>query len=302
MSKNHAASVRSRLLTLSKQRGEPFDAVLLRYGLERLLFRLGQTPHKQSFLLKGGMLLSILSENPYRQTRDLDLLGQGDPDPQRLVAVFQDACQIDYPEDGLVFQASIGTQAIKEEQDYPGVRVQIVAFLAAARLPLQIDVGFGDAVLTPYEHVAFEPLLGFPLPDIHAYPVESVLAEKIHAMLVRGLSTSRMKDIYDLFYLASHHTWSAQRVSEAVQLTFLRRKTAIPSELPIMFTPAFYDDPSKLSQWKAFQKTLRQERPPKLFEALLRLQDFWWPLLQTSEAGYSLNAQWHPEKASWEQS
>jgi hypothetical protein len=192
MKKNYAASIRTRLLTLSQQRGEPFEAVLIRYGLERMLYRLSQTPHRSDFLLKGGMLLSILSQNPYRQTRDLDLLCHGEPSAERLSSVFQDACHLNFPEDGLTFAETITTRPIKEDQDYPGVRVELIAFLEKARLMLQIDIGFGDAVLKPYQRAEFEPLLGLPLPQIDTYPVESVMAEKIHAMISLGLSTSRM--------------------------------------------------------------------------------------------------------------
>lgn len=298
--RNPGASVRAHLLKLSQQRGEPFEALLIRYGLERLLYRLSQTPHRGDFLLKGGLLLSILSQNPYRTTRDLDLLGQGDPSPERLIAVFQDACRLDFPDDGLSFAETVTTRLIKEEQDYPGVRVLLVAFLDKARLSLQIDVGFGDAVLKPYQRADFEPLLGFPLPEIDAYPIESVLAEKIHAMVARGLTTSRMKDIYDLLDLATTRSWPARRVAEAVQLTFVRRQTPLPAELPIMFTPDFYDDASKLRQWEAFQKSVRQSQLGPLSDALLRLQDFWWPLLKALEAKQPFDYTWNPTAWRWE--
>lgn len=297
--KNPAASIRARLLTLSQQRSEPFEAILIRYGLERLLYRLSQTPHRDDFLFKGGLLLSILSQNPYRPTRDLDLLGRGDASPERLLKVFQDACRLEFPDDGLSFAEEIKTTLIKEAQDYPGVRVQLIAYLDKARLTLQIDVGFGDAVLKPYQRPDFEPLLGLPCPEIDAYPVESILSEKIHALIALGLTTSRMKDIYDLHDL-SQQSWSAKRVTEAVLLTFTRRQTDLPSELPIIFTPAFYQDSGKLSQWKAFSKNLRQNPLDSLSDALLRLQDFWWPLLTAITTNKAFDFNWNPTSRRWE--
>lgn len=297
MKKNPAASVRDRLQVLHKQRGEVFDITLNRYALERLLYRLSQTEHAYHFLLKGGLLLNLLSKEPYRSTRDLDLLGHGEPDAEQLIALFKAACQWDFPEDGLTFANAMTSKPIKSGQKYPGIRVQLVAFLERTRIPLQVDIGFGDAVLKPYQKADFEPLLGFPRPDMHVYPAESVMAEKIHAMLFLGLATSRLKDIYDLWFLATLEAWSARRLSEAVQLTFLRRETALPTELPMMFTPRFWDDPMKLSQWRAFLKTVHAPVSTELPEILQQLQAFWWPLLQALQQGQRFDSVWDP--ASW---
>lgn len=299
--KNPAASIRARLLTLSKQREEQFIFTLERYALERLLYRLSQTASGSSFLLKGGMLLNFLSQNPYRTTRDLDLLGHGDPSAERLCQIFQEACRLDYPEQGLRFSDQISTFPIKEGKEYPGIRLKLEAWLEEARISLQIDVGFGDAVLKPYAKVDFKPFLDFPIPDILVYPLESVLAEKIHAMLELGVETSRMKDIYDLWYLASNQAWHSQRVVEAVQLTFVSRRRALPAVLPEMFTPAFFDNPQKLSQWQAFGKRLSRASLPdmNLREILNLLELFWWPLLLALQQGQPFRFVWHPDSLSW---
>lgn len=299
--KNPAASVRARLLALSKQRDEQFNFTLERYAIERLLFRLSQTSHGKSFLLKGGMLLNFLSQNPYRATRDLDLLGYGEPTPERLSQIFQEACSLNYPEEGLRFSDQIQTFPIKEGMEYPGIRVKFDAWLEEARISLQIDVGFGDAVLKPYAKVDFEPFLGFPVPDMLAYPLESVLAEKIHAMVERGAETSRMKDIYDLWYLASNQAWSSVRLGEAVHLTFMGRRSALPAELPEMFTPAFFENPQKLSQWQAFGKRLARAvlKEMDLRQLLTQLELFWWPLLQALHQGQRFDFVWNPEAWSW---
>ena len=301
ITKNPAASVRARLLMLAKQRDENFEFTLERYALERLLFRLSQTPNGSHFVLKGGMLLNFLSQNPYLVTRDLDLLGYGDPSAERLRLIFQEACRLDFPEEGLRFSEQISTFPIKEGKEYPGIRLKFEACLEAARISLQIDVGFGDAVLKPYSKVVFEPFLGFPLPDIFAYPLESVLAEKIHAMLELGKETSRMKDIYDLLYLASNHAWSSLRLAEAVQLTFMSRRRSLPAELPEMFTPAFFEHPQKLSQWQAFRTKLPKAalKETNLQRILNQLELFWWPLLQALQQDRPFAFVWNPEAWSW---
>jgi predicted nucleotidyltransferase component of viral defense system len=299
--KNPATSVRVRLLTLSKQRQEEFQFTLERYALERLLFRLSQTPHGKDFLLKGGMLLSFLSQNPYRTTRDLDLLGHGEPSPERLTQVFRDACGLDFPEDGLRFSDQITTSVIKAGQEYPGVRVQLKVWLEQAHFSLQIDVGFGDAVLKPYEQVQFEPFLGFPVPTMYAYPLESVMTEKVHAMIELGVATSRMKDIYDLWYLASLRSWTAARITEALQLTFMGRHKPFPMGQPVMFTPTFFEDTLQLANWQRFSQKNSHRETFELRQILSQLELFWWPLLKALQQGQPFDFVWNPEIWQWEQ-
>jgi predicted nucleotidyltransferase component of viral defense system len=300
-SKNHAASVRAKLLLLSKQRQEMFQFTLERYALERLLFRLSQTDEGSSFLLKGGMLLNFISQSPYRSTRDLDLLGYGDASAERLITVFKAACNVEYPEDGLIFSEEIQTSPIKQEKEYPGIRVKLKAGLDQAVIDLQVDIGFGDAVLQPHTKIDFKPFLDFPVPDIYAYPLESVLAEKIHAMVELGSATSRMKDIYDLWYLANLQDWLSERLIEAVQLTFNARKTLLPQSKPEMFLPLFFNHPQKLAQWNAFEKRLSRAITHKqeLSVILQKLEIFWWPLLSAMQKGTSFRKIWDPQGWSW---
>ena len=190
--KKPATLARHKLDQLVRQSGEAFQVVLERYAMERLLYRLGQTPHGQEFLLKGGRLLSLVADDMYRPTRDLDLLGRGDSSPERLKAVFQEACAVDFPDDGMRYGDQIETGLIKEGQKYPGVRLKVPAWLGLAQVTLKIDIGFGDAVLQPYEPAPFRPILSLPAPAIFAYPLESVMAEKLHAMLDLGVMTSLM--------------------------------------------------------------------------------------------------------------
>lgn len=300
--KKPATLVRNQLVEIVEQSGDSFQAVLERYAMERLLFRLGQTPHGRDFLLKGGRLLSLLADDVYRPTKDLDLLGQGEPSPERLKAVFQEACAIDFPEDGMRFGDKLETSPIKEGQMYSGVRLKVPAWLGQAQIALKIDIGFGDAVLQPYEIAPFKPILSLPAPAVSAYPLESVMAEKLHAMLDLGVTTSRMKDIYDLRHLASLRPWSGPRLGQAVQLTFTRRQFKLPAELPVMFTPTFFENPMKLTQWKAFAgKVSRFSLATMELPLILnQLEAFWWPLLQALEAGQTFDSTWNAQTWRWE--
>ena len=178
---NVAASVRARLLNVSRGSGEDFTYVLTRYGLERLLARLGRSKHREAFTLKGAMLFRIWSPALHRPTKDLDLLGTGTPDVARLELVFQELCALVIDEDdGITFDPkSVRAARIREDAEYEGVRVNLTARLGSVRLQLQVDVGFGDAVTPDVTEVEFPTLLGAPPPKVRAYPRESVVAEKL---------------------------------------------------------------------------------------------------------------------------
>lgn len=202
-SKNVAHSVRDRLHKLAKERGEEFNFVLVRYALERLLYRVSKSAHGGEFILKGAMLFTIWSKHPHRATKDLDLLGSGSPDLERLAGVFRDVCVASVEDDGVSFEPrSVEARRIKEDAEYEGVRVTLVGKLGSAQLAVQIDVGFGDSVVPPPTTVEFPTLLPFPGPVIRAYAKETVVAEKVHAMVDLGMANTRMKDFFDLWFLS----------------------------------------------------------------------------------------------------
>ncbi len=185
------ASVRGRLLNLARERREDFQLVLTRYALERFLYRLSRSPHRDSFILKGAMLFSLWVRAPYRATRDLDLLGKGDASPARMTEVFRQICALEVEDDGLEFAAdSVTVEEIRDVQEYGGLRVTLTARLARARIPIQVDVGFGDAVTPPAQEVELPSLLDFPRPRVKAYQAETVIAEKLQAMVALGMATA----------------------------------------------------------------------------------------------------------------
>lgn len=255
--KNLSASVRQRLLNVAKRRGDEFNLILARYALERLLYRLSVSPHSELFLLKGALLFVVWGVDDHRPTHDADLLGFGDNDPAVLAATFREICVLP-SEDGIAFDPdSIAAAPIAEEKVYAGVRVTLRADLDGARIPVQVDIGFGDAVTPAPEPVIYPVLLDAPAPKLRAYPVATVVAEKMHAMTVLGMGNSRMKDFHDLQIIASRFEIKTALLAKAIAATFGRRKTPLPEDSIVALSADFAADKAKQAQWAAF---LRRNR------------------------------------------
>ncbi len=252
-SKNLGASVHQRLLNLSKERNEDFNLILTRYTVERLLYRLTRSTHAEKFVLKGAMLMAVWIGRSHRPTRDLDLLGFGDATGQYLKQVFQQVCQAQVEDDGLVYEPeSIEVIEIREGQEYPGQRMKLTAKLGNARARVQVDVGFGDVVTPDAVPIEYPGLLDFPVPRIRAYPKETVVAEKLETMVQFGMVNSRMKDFYDLHILSRTFSFDGSTLVQAIGATFNRRGTKIPTEPPIVLNDESANDPDKVTQWRAF--------------------------------------------------
>src|SRR5713226_1204623 len=234
---NIAASVRQRLLNLAHERGADFQLILIQYGVERLLYRFTRSAHKDRFVLKGAMLFSLWSNEPFRATRDLDLLGKGDNAVPAVVKIFSEICGTAVENDGIEFLSnSIEGEEIRDDQEYRGVRLSFEARLERARIPIQVDIGFGDAVAPSAEMVEYPVLLDHPAPRLLAYPREVVIAEKFQSMVDLGMANSRMKDFFDLWILASVFEFDGSRLVEAIAATFERRRTPLPATPPLALT------------------------------------------------------------------
>jgi predicted nucleotidyltransferase component of viral defense system len=256
--RNLAASVRARLKLRANEAGQDFNLTLTRYGLERLLYRLSVSAHANSFLLKGALLFLLWYDTPHRPTRDVDLLGFGADDVASVVAVFQ-AIALVAVDDGMEFDAqSVKGVEIRKEAGYGGVRIDMLAKLDGARIALQIDVGFGDAVTPGPQNVVYPVLLAdFAAPQLRAYPKATVVAEKLHAICVLGMANTRMKDYFDLWVLLQGADLQAAELSRALLATFARRATMLPSRTPVGLSDAFAADAAKQTQWQAFLKKNR---------------------------------------------
>jgi hypothetical protein len=243
-------SIRHRLLNLSRERGVVFDTLLVQYGLERLLFRLQASGEAPSFVLKGAMLYHVWGGDTRRPTRDLDLLGRGDPDPGRVAEIFRRMIAVDVPDDGLKFSDPVA-EPIREDASHGGVRVKMTARLGNIRIPIQVDVGFGDAVDPPPQEREFPVLLAtLPAPVIRVYPPETVVAEKLEALVVLDLLNSRLKDFFDLHFLLTGDQLDRSQLVASIHSTFQRRGTAFPAECPTGLSDEF--GRLKQAMWKAF--------------------------------------------------
>ena len=256
---NSPASVGQRLLNLARDRGQVFDVVLVIYGLERLMYRLSISEHRDSFVLKGGMLVTLWIGDENRVTRDADFLGFGEASEERLISVFSDVMSLQ-TDDGLVYDVdNLTARPIREEQQYGGIRLRTVANLGKARIPIVVDVGFGDATIAPDFTIDYPALLDMPAARIRAYPPASVVAEKFHAIVTLGLVNSRMKDYYDLWAILNSQPIDENELADAIAATFSRRETQIPTSVPAGLTDQFSADPQKTQQWATYAASIGLE-------------------------------------------
>ena len=273
MAKDIGASVRAKLLNIARQRGQPLDVILRTFVLERLLFRLSNSRFSGRFVLKGAMLLGTWLPGLQRTTQDLDLLGYGSGAPEEIARIFREVVDIECA-DGVEFDAAgIRVEHIREAQEYEGLRLRTVAMLSGARIPVVVDIGFGDAVAPEPEDMEYPVLLNFPAPKIRAYARETVIAEKFQAMVVLGRANSRMKDFYDIWMLSRTCDLRRERLAQAISATFERRGTEIPARRPDALTEEFALDPTKVAQWRSFAENLAAA-PPELSSIVEDLADF----------------------------
>lgn len=253
--------MRARLLHMAKRDAIGFDALLARYGVERLLYRLSCSPHAGRFVLKGAALFTAWGTEPHRITRDLDLLGFGPTTVAELERVFRDVVAVDVPADGLQFDpATIIGAPIRKDATYLGVRITGLALLEQARIRLQVDIGFGDHVVPPPVPGTFPPLLDFPAPQLRLYPREVAVAEKFNALVTLGMGNTRLKDFYDLWFMAHVFGFDGALLRQALAASFARRATPLPVELPMGLSREFLEAPGKLDQWQAFKRKARVHR------------------------------------------
>lgn len=293
--KNIAASVRQRLQNLARGRKEDFQLVLSRYALERLLHRMAQSAHRNRFVVKGAMLFHLWTDQIYRPTRDIDFLAYGDHSVSNLEDTFREICSQQVEDDGLVFRSdSVNGSVIKPDQEYQGVRVQLEAKLERVRIPVQIDIGFGDAITPGPQSIAYPSMLGFPTPIVTTYPKETVVAEKFQAMVMLGMANSRMKDFFDLWLLATHFEFDGEVLARAIQATFERRSTSLPESVPTALSAEFHSDESKQKQWMAFVSKGGLATPPPFADLITGLKAFLLPPVDSLRARRLFQQHWIP--------
>jgi len=301
MAKDMAASVRQRLRDLARSRNEDFDYVLRQFVMQRLLYRLSCSAYSEQFLLKGALLFWVWNESFHRPTRDIDLLSLGDNGVAYLVGVFREIiCMDDDDDDGLDFDVdSVNGIEIKEDADYPGVRLTGFAHLANARIPFQVDIGFGDAVLPEPVICQLPTFLDFPLPQLSVYPVYSVIAEKFQAMVMLGIANSRMKDFYDIKTIADSMELEGDVLLAAIAATFKRRKTIITTDPLYVFSDGFKNDKDKQMQWNAFLNKNDLNNETNFSDVVVALQYFLEPVYQSIAEQHTYQYQWDSSTYQW---
>lgn len=258
MIRNLPASIQARLHQVARNRGEEFQRTLTSYAVERFLYRLSCLPTRDTLWLKGARLFDLWFDVPQRATADVDFLGFGASDIPAVREAIEAICRQE-AEDGVIFDSdTLTVEPIREEARYGGLRARLVGRLGAMRCPIQLDIGFGDAVTPGPEEAEYPTLLpDMPAPRLKVYPKATVMAEKLEAVIHLGMANSRMKDYFDLRVLVRDGNVNDAELARAIQATFVRRRTPIPDGVPLGLSDAFARDSQKLTQWSAF---LRRNR------------------------------------------
>ncbi len=293
--RNVAASVHQRLLNRARQEKADFGLLLQRYAIERFLYRLGLSAEVDRFTLKGATLFWVWARQPFRATRDVDLLGSGSADHASVRRAIEAICAVICPEDGVVFDAdSIRIEDIRAELENGGVRTTVKGSLGRMHLTLQVDIGFGDAVTPEREEQEYPTLLDLPAPLVWMYPRETFVAEKFEAMVRLGPANSRVKDLWDITAAARSFSFDGELLREAVESTFRHRGTNLTVAKPDGLQLAFFEDPTRTGYWREFQRQTQTGAPGPLHltEAGEEIRRFLGPLWDSLAAGERFSGHW----------
>ena len=288
---NVSASVRQRLLNKARSERRLFSELLQYFAMERFLYRLSRSAHAERFILKGALMLRVWRSAEFRPTMDIDLLGSTNNEEAEIVAHVRDVLLVDVETDGLAFDPdSIRTERVMEGADDSGIRARFSGALDAARIYMQIDVGFGDVVYPAPEESDLPVMLDFPAPRLLCYSRESSISEKFEAMVKLGMLNSRMKDFYDIWLLSRQFDFRGAELARAIGLTFERRGTELPLEIEA-FSQPFVD--AKQTQWTAFRNRLQQLHVPASFaEITASVEQFLSPVVAALSSGKRSPAYW----------
>lgn len=298
--KNVVASVLARLRNAADKAGLTFNDVLQSYVIERFLARLAQTPHADSVLLKGALLLRVWGVPRARPTMDIDLLRRGDADTESLVQFVKQCAAVVDETDGVTFDpATVVAESIRDEAEYVGARVRLRARLDNVRQMVQIDFGVGDTVYPRPIVIEYPVLLGGAPLKLSAYPVETAIAEKFQAMVALDLKNSRMKDFHDIWTLSQIFDFGGRALSTAIKSTFERRRTPIPTMDPTALTARYFADPGHIRQWAAFTRRIAAPDLSDRFETIvIGIRDFIMPPARAAAASEGFGQRW-PKQGPW---
>ncbi len=285
MPNNIAHSLKAKLLNLCDHDNKRYQQLIVHYMQERFLYRLSKSDYSEHFILKGGALLYAYTEFLPRPTIDVDFMGvQINNDKQSIIVAFNEIANTKVEDDGIIFDAkSISSSDIAVERKYPGIRISITAFLDTIKKELTFDIGFGD-VITPHPVVMKYPVVFNEManPQLVAYSLETVVAEKFQTMIDKGVFNSRMKDFFDLYRIIIVHKFNEEDLTSAILATFNNRNTDFtPGH--IIFTEDFASDPVFNQRWNALCSKLKVSPAPTFAEVMMVIRDFmrpYWRRLQ----------------------
>jgi len=297
--KNKSASIRAKLTDISKAQGIEFDALLLRYFQERLLYRIAISEFSDNFVLKGGLLLVYFQIPGTRPTKDIDFLAEKlSNDQTELENIFREITKLQF-DDGVKFDpSSVGSERIKEDADYKGIRMKIDATLGQARKRLQMDIGFGDVVIPKAKKIEFPTLLEQLPPKIKIYSLESIISEKFEAMFKLAMANSRMKDFYDVYTLSTNYSFLGSRLKKAIESTFIRRKTPF-TENPLIFQKEFHSNRERQRQWTAFLRKSRITTDASFNQIMERITGFLKPVVTSIISETEIEETWNSSLGQW---
>lgn len=294
----NADSVKARLKNFAIDSGCTFQEALVYYGLERTIYRISISPYASHFVLKGGILLYAIFDGRYeRATTDVDLLARRiSNSAEEMKNVFRIIfAQDGY--DGLIFDLdSVKVEDITEFKEYHGLHISVVAYLERTRIPIGIDIGFGDIIYPDAVEMEFPVILDMETPKLNAYSLESLIAEKLEAIIKNGFFNSRYKDFYDIYILSKKYSFSYERLYSAVEETFMNRKTLITMD-SAAFSDNFINDAIHQARWKSFLKKKKTMIFVSLNDAMARIISFAEPLLVAPENQFE---RWNPDEGRWE--
>ena len=291
---NIQASVRARLQNKAKETNRPFSELLQYYGMERFLYRVSRSKYADKVILKGALMFSVWQVPERRTTLDIDFSARYDNKIATIEKLIVDVCKTPVVPDGLVFDPrTVKGRKIKEDADYEGVRVKFRGFIERSRIPMQIDMAFGDVIYPKPETIDYPVILDFPKPHLKGYPIESVVSEKFETMVKRGLLNSRMKDFYDIWLMMRQFDFDGAKLTEALRRIFDHRKTALPRHKPL-FAEDIYDMKSDRQMlWKAFlKKGDIRHAPENLRTTAVEIEEFLVEPLSALGGGVVLKKEW----------
>ena len=293
MARNTAASVHRRLLNMARETSRPFNELLQLYAIERFIYRLSQSSYADRFILKGALMLLAWNNRATRPTLDIDLLGKIANTHAVIIAAMQEICDIEVEADGMSYKAeTVRAARIAEDAEYEGVRVRLQGELGNAQIYLQIDIGFGDVLVPGPGTVIYPSLLGFTSPVVYGYSIESIIAEKFHAMVKHGVLNSRMKDFYDVWLLSRSYGFVGAILTRAIAETFKNRNTPVPAA-PTVFDPSFVADNSKQAQWNGFVTKAKLLNTPQSFDDITAdIKVFLKPIVDSLVQQQAFDREW----------